>query len=190
MNLLPPQQQREFQTRYRVRLAAVSSLALALLAAIALVLLVPAYIVASNKESFAQAQLAQAQRGGEGTTTPVQDLKEVTKNIHEKLSVLAPAHPALPQASSVIEEFLARRSGGISITALFFDTGASGEVLSVRGVAHDRQTLADFAGAVKQDALFRSVELPAGSFVQKSDIDFVVTVRIASTTSQTGKGST
>lgn len=181
MNLLPLQKQKEILARYRVRLAALCVVSLSVLALTALVLMVPAYVVVSNKEALAEAQIARAGRGyGEASST--QDLREIAKSIREKVSVLAPERSPSPSASAVIEDFLAHRTAGISVTALFFDMTASGATLSARGVAHDRQTLADFVDGVKSDPLFRTVELPASSFVQKANIDFVVTLHVASTT--------
>lgn len=160
-----------------MRLAVAVIGALAILALVSGVLLLPAYIIATNKVTLAQAQLDQAaQKGGSGIGA--EDPKEAVRRIEAMLATLEPAD-GKKVPSQVITELLGRITSGVSVKDIFFTVAPEGGNLTVHGTAQDRKTLAAFGESLRADPLFASAEIPPSSFVKKTNIDFSITMDLS-----------
>lgn len=178
MNLLPQKEQKHVLVNYRMRLTVVAIGALSVLALTAGVLLLPAYVIATNKVTLAQAQLDQASQNG-GSGIGAEDPKETVRKIQATLAIVAPTdNKKVP--SQIITDLLGRITPGISLKDIFFNVVLDGGNLTIHGVAQDRKALAAFGESLRTNPLFASTDIPPSSFVKKSNIDFTIIIKLPS----------
>ncbi|OHA20900.1 MAG: hypothetical protein A2849_01980 [Candidatus Taylorbacteria bacterium RIFCSPHIGHO2_01_FULL_51_15] len=169
-NLLPKAEKIAIRREYRVRLVIIILWSLFVTCSIASILLLPSYLLSSQKEEAAEKRfetlLANAQRtSGEDPSALLSDAKSRL----ELLSHKAPdvfLHDVVVQTASLKTE-------RISLTGISFsDAGEKGRQIGVTGVAKDRSALLTYVKALEHSGLFKSVEVPISNFAKDVDIDF------------------
>lgn len=92
-----------------------------------------------------------------------------------KLAVLTDALDDY-QAHSLFEDILAKRGNGIRINALMYKRGGDKDtgVVSVTGVARDRESLSGFVQDLKTDPLYSRVDLPVSNFAKDKNTNFTI----------------
>lgn len=179
MNLLPFKEQKAIVRDYHTRLLVVALGAATVLALIGLVLLAPAYLIAHQKETLAEQQLAQATQSGAGSGVGAEDPKEVVRRIEAKVAILLPREEEKQAPTEMIEAFLDHQTPGITLDSLFLDIADGGGRMTVSGSADRRESLALFEEGLKADPLFASVSIPRSSYLKPTNIDFSITITLA-----------
>ncbi len=177
VNLLTVFEKKQILKEYRMRLATVSLFALSFLVAIAVVLLLPAYLLSSVKynEVFEQLELEKKKISSISTQ---EDPVEITKDVNNKLNILKGVDSSLPDPYEITTIIIKHKPKGVFISAILYDKNKDEGKISVNGVSKDRETMLSFLRSMETENEFSSVELPISSFVKGEDIDFSIRIII------------
>lgn len=183
LNLLPLAEKKNVRREYRFRLAVIVVSAIAFLVVVNAVLLVPTYIRAFSKHTFAEHELTNAMGRLEFQQTRDLAEKDVAAeigDINKKLGLFNTTgntdikKPII--ASEAFRKIIGLKTFEIRISGITYVLGADGERFVVSGISVDRDSLALFVETLKKDGLFDRVELPIASYVKSSDIDFSISL--------------
>jgi Tfp pilus assembly protein PilN len=172
LNILPYEEKKKVLTEYRLRLAVVGVFAAAALVLASLVLLIPSYMLAVSKYNFTASELArleQKQRGASQEKEVNAQIKETNKKISLFLGDKKGAERA---PSAVVLGIIAIKDPAVNVQSILYDIKPDRERLVLSGRAGDRDSLARFVETLKKDPSFSKVELPIGSYVKSTNIDF------------------
>jgi hypothetical protein len=179
INLIPPDARRRITTEYWVRVITVWLFLLTVAAMLTGAFLLPPYmLVTSQVRSFvAEAEAAKALvANGDVTARAL-----IVAGDQARLLIEA---ERTPRFTAIIDELLQVVDEGIVVREYYFSRTASGVApVQLGGVAATRQTLAAFRDALLAQPAVAAVDLPISSFAKDRDIEFMLTLTIASTTS-------
>ncbi len=180
INLISPDARRRITTEYWVRVITVWLFLLTVAAMLAGAFLLPPYmLVTSQVRSFvAEAEAAKALvANGDGTARALIIASDQAR-------LLIDAERTL-RFTAIIDELVQVVDEGIVVREYNFLRTASGVApVQVGGVAETRQSLAAFRDALLAQPLVTAVDLPISSFAKDRDIQFLITLTIASSTSK------
>lgn len=179
-NLLPLEQKKNLTNEYHLRVWTVGLFLVAALFAIAIVLLVPPYVLSLHEAQVAQAQVDSLKKEI-ATKQSVDSTKVIsdTNTTLQKINGFIGQETASLSPHDMITKFLSYVDPAISITNIYYTTGDKGGQLSVRGVAKDDVSLSAFAKTLQSEPYFSSVNLPVSTFVKTTDISFAITIQVA-----------
>lgn len=183
INLLPISGIKKIISEYRVRLVATALVMLAVTMLIAIVLLFPAYLLASHKRTVVLEDLSKI--GDRDASS--QELKDLEKNIKETdttLDLLGEKGQKFSISGDIIEKTSGFRTESIKITGIFYDKRDTEGSLSLKGSATNRQSLTNFVEMLKKDTAYKDVSLPISDFVKDRNIDFTVMIKLRGDTSE------
>lgn len=172
-NLLPEQEKKEILTEYRIRRLIIASIFLLVLGFIAVISLLPSYLLSSAKVVEGKDSVAAIERSSIVAEEPALQSSLQVANV--KLSALTPA--SANSLASVLDAIGAARSEHIRLNGILFTRGAPGagvatDTIQLSGVAKDRDSLSAFEDALKANPLFTSVDLPVSNFAKDQNEDF------------------
>ncbi len=158
------------------RLIIVILLALGFVVLIASVALLPSFIISSSKESLTN-EVSDINKTEELDEINQQKISAVS-TLDSQLSLLEKTIPnTFSVSEKVINEILLKKSSSIKITQIFFeDNDVSGKTINIRGIAPNREILSLFHRALKDNPLFKKVDLPISNFVKGSNIQFYLSL--------------
>lgn len=175
INLIPNQEKKEKVKDFYFRLAVVALFMLSAVVAVAIVAMLPAYLLSSVKKSSTEVRLAGSvdPNGPEDT-----ELQKLSQDLRSKLILVEHAETDKYLVSAkVIREILLRKSPGMKITEISFEKSPDeSKKASVRGTAGSREELLRFRQALEESLVFEKVDLPISSFVRGTDIQFTLTL--------------
>lgn len=169
INLLPQKEKALITKEYHLRRLALYLVMLLVLALVAVVLLLPSYVLSLYKKNAAELSYIQP---------PVNDQeesKELLSRVNKgkaALSALVPEQPAkLPIELVTLITSLKTDDNTINSIKYTFKPPQSFEVV-VTGVAETRQSLVAFKNALEAVPGLDKVELPVSNFAKDSNINF------------------
>lgn len=172
LNILPYEEKKKVITEYRMRLAIVGVFAVAALVLASLVLLIPSYMLAVSKHNFVADELARLEQK-QGGASQEKEVDAQIKEVNKKINLFLGDKTAAPSTpSSVVIGIIAVRSPEVKIQSIMYDIKPDHERIVLSGKANDRDSLALFAETLKKDPSFSKVELPIGSYVKSTNIEF------------------
>ncbi len=177
VNLLTLFEKKLLSKEYKKRLIVVSLFALSLLFAFSIILLIPSYILSSEKYNNVFKQLV-AEKKKIFTLADGKDPIKITKDVNNKLSILKKANTSLPAPYHVTVTIIKHKPKGIFIKSILYDKNGNEEKITVSGISENRETLLLFLKSMESETEFSSVELPISSFVKGENIDFSLRVTI------------
>lgn len=170
-NILPLQQKKDIKKMIYLRYAIVGTICIGGVVAIAIMLLIPTYILLHKQLAVATVQKntavsQSANRAAEETLTTIQ------KNIGELENKLVfnTTTPLYETAKKII----INPFEGVVINS--FDLTQSTKSLHLVGVARDRATLESFARYLEVQPGVRIVESPLSNFIKSKQLPFTLTV--------------
>jgi len=181
-NILPQEEKKKVLTEYRLRLAVVVVFAVAALVLSSCILLVPSYLLAVSKYNFAAKELATLE-GKQVDGGKEKEIDTQIKAVNKKISLFLGDKKAIARTpSEAILSVLSVKNFSIKIRSVLYDVNPDREHLVFMGRAEDRDSLASFVEILKKDPSWNSVDLPIGSYVKSTNIDFTIvlerTIRI------------
>lgn len=180
LNILPLEEKKKILTEYRLRLGVIVVFAVAVLVGASMVLLVPSYLLAVAKHNLVAGDLARLEGAQSGVDTEGEvnaKIKEVNKKINVFLAEEKTPVRAVP--TETIGKVLALKGPSIRIQSLLYDVSTGRLRVVVTGRADDRDSLARFVEILKKEPAFSKVDLPIGSYVKSTDIDFSIVLEEA-----------
>ena len=176
-NLLPLSEQVSIKKQYRLRRAIVFLGFLVASLAVAIIFLIPSYLLSIAKEREVASQLESTKKAASPQNK--EDLSLALKEINQKIQALKTGKN-IPVAE-FFEAILSHKSSSIKIIRLILSHAASpdGEV-SITGIAKDRETLVLFAKELRLDSHFKDAILPPSNLAKDKDIEFSITLPLKS----------
>lgn len=169
--LLTDESREKVSQEYKTRRLIVIILALILIAVIAIIGLMPSYILSNSREQEATEHLkltAEIDNQEEG-----RELRTWLTDTNKKLVTLAPSLD-VDRPSDFIEDVIDLKPVGAKITSFSWSKIKDKVILSVSGTASDRQNLLRFENNIKNSILFSDVTLPISDFANDRDISFQI----------------
>jgi len=145
-NLLPPNEKRNILKEYTTRryiLIAMFSFALGV---ICVVSLVPSYLLSTAKIDEVNDDLARLK--GSEAFRESDNLNKTLVETNAKLASLKTTKNEM-YASDLISRVLVKRDLNIRISGLMYKKVESGGAITITGIAHDRENLSKFVGALR-----------------------------------------
>lgn len=176
-NLLPTAEKRLLTREYRLRTVIAMLYALGVLAAISVVSLVPALVRTHSLASSAERARALEEKTLEqlGASTVASEFRQASV----ELAALAPT-PGDPDPSSLIRTIAVLRPAGVLIQSIAYELkGGAATMLTLGGMASNRDDLLEFVEALKGERTFVAVDLPIGDLARERDVRFSLRVTLA-----------
>ncbi len=175
INLLPQRQLRRARREYRLRLATLSSLALALILGSSAAFLVPSFLFARIERGTALAtyeRLKVTLNGG-----ALEDSRTLSRTAELLEMVEQKSASVLPH----VRQLLRARPQGVSLSRVAFEVREHAQ-FSITGVAETRDALLMFRDQLRDYDGFETVELPIGNLAKATAIEFSLTIVVAPST--------
>jgi hypothetical protein len=176
INLIPTEEQKGITKGFYLRLIVVFFGLLAFCAFVASVALVPAYLLALNKERIANSKL-EIQKS---ETIPQLD-KDTVKLIKEIDGKMKTVEDSIKDkflvSERVINQVIASKMSDIKITRISFeDIPVDGKKVGVYGTAPSRERLLLFRRSLEENPEFSKVDLPVSNFIKGANIEFYLSL--------------
>ena len=171
-NLLPHTEQQTIAREYRLRLTGTGLLFSASLVIVALVALIPSFILSYQKDEAALK--ADTALKAEVALESKDALSNVLMLSEKKATALS-AETTTPYTYALIEEIMKNKISGIKIAGVSINRVDDGShTATITGQAKDRETLLSFAGVLKHVKDFADVTVPVSDFAPVANIDFSI----------------
>jgi hypothetical protein len=179
INLVPPHASRRIVTEYWVRAVSVWLLLAAAAAAAGAIFLLPPYVLVTDMVKARQ-QDAAAEK------TPSLDVSERELAQANTLALALVEEDRSPRFTDVVYIIDALQGPDISISSYEFSrSGADIAPVRITGVAKNRQSLASFRAKLLDSPRIVEVDLPISNLAAVRDIDFSLTIIVATSTPAT-----
>lgn len=175
-SLLPQNEKHTILKEYNTRRNILIAMFVFALGAISVVALIPAYLLSTVKINEVQNELKRV--GGSVAFQESDDLNKILIDTNAKLASLKVSKDQV-YVSDLIEKVIAKRDISIRINGIMFKRGAPGamSVITLTGVAHNRESLSAFVQELKSLPLFTSVDLPVSSFAKDRNAEFSIQIQ-------------
>src|SRR3989344_8381365 len=177
VNLLPYLAKKQVYKEYLFRRVIILFLLLIFSLLIGAVLISPAFFLAEIKEREATKQLTQT----ENTATAQEEsgVETIVRSVNKKISIFTTPSDKEERVSRLFLTVIDARTNGTLIDGLSFETREENKVLAkkivVSGKSPRRESLTAFADILRQNAIFKNVDLPTANLVRSADLPFSIT---------------
>lgn len=177
INVLPKEEKDKLDTQYILRLTSTILFMMSLLCIIGMVLISPSYLFSKEKEKIANERLSIFNKTLLGSSKI--DIDNAIVDVNKKLDILNSVKQTKPVSDTIMYSVLSKKINGIRYTSVFYDEESDGtKSIQITGKAHDRNILKDFKTKLDESGEFTDIDLPISTFLEKSDIDFTVTLKM------------
>jgi len=154
---------------YSERRAAIALGALTTVILAGIVVFLPSYVLSNavKNEVKERIRVAESLEG----SAPGLNEEIWLQQMNLKLRTLSPRLDN-ERPSNILKEVLEEKRAGIRITSFSWQKGDEETVISVSGIAQDRQTLIAFQDRLDSSTLFSEVSLPVSNLARDRDINF------------------
>lgn len=181
MNLLPGTEKENLKKGLRLRLLVLVSFLITASLILGVIMLLPSYFLASGNLSRIVLENNSSQIESEGS---VEEILNLPEEVSAKLKFLQLSNAnlsAIGPVSEVIKYLPAR----VEVNSISFSRNQSfkeksGIIISVSGIAADRDSLVSFSAALKESGKFSSVEMPVSSLTKDRNLPFSMSIFIES----------
>jgi len=135
-------------------------------------LILPSYLLSSEKKNLASAKLESEKN--ETVSLPDRNILAAADDLRNKLNLIENAEKnGFVFSQKVMNEIIFKKTPGIKITEIFYENNPeTGKRINVSGQAPNRETLLLFRQALEDNTAFSKVDLPISNFVKGSNIQF------------------
>lgn len=172
-NLLPKNEKEAIRREYRLRLAIVILWMSFGSLLIASVLLLPSFLLSSEKEKAAKQRYENLNASVKQNASD--NFDAVLRDAKQRLELLGHESPGVLLHRLVLR-IASLKSDRVSLSNFSFVGGEKGKKnVTIAGVARDRTSLLAFVKALERAELFEAVAVPISNFAKDTDIDFSIT---------------
>ncbi|MDP3645652.1 MAG: hypothetical protein Q8R25_01050 [bacterium] len=170
-NLLPIGDRKGVSKEFLARLAAAALIVVGLAEAILIVLVAPSYFLARSRIEAAEKEHVSLEK-----LSPAKDPAIATFLSTTKAKIDAAVANEQPDAmSTTLANIVTLKGAGIHILGFKSESkGAGSSVVTVNGIAADRDALLRFKERIEREATWGAVDLPVSSYAKDRDINFVI----------------
>ncbi len=176
INLIPNQEKKKMAMDFYYRLAVLSVLMLCAVVFVAVLALLPAYLLSNSKSNIALQRL-ELQKA---ETAPFfnEETREIIKETNKKLDIIETAQSnKFSVSEKVINAILKEKISGIKIAQIAYENNTiEGKKIRISGTAPSRDVLLLFRKTLESSEAFKNVDLPISNFVKGSNIEFYISL--------------
>jgi len=180
INILPDTYKEEVRDMYKNHRIVAALSALACVAFIGAVALVPPYVLLKAKKESANIELSAVREGN--IKRLGDDAETIIKTVNSQSAFLLTKDTPLFADGGFLERILSYNARGVFFTGIFYDgrekVKNGNDFLSyrIRGIASNRASLSSFIETLRRDPFFEKVDLPISQFVREQDVNFSITL--------------
>lgn len=172
INLLPQNAQRAITRRYWMSASVLLFFGLAIALFIGGALIMPSYFIARTSAD-AYERYRDALEGSVGLKERAQ-VDNAVALLNERITILDAYEKEGAFTAEAINALGKSITNGSAVTSIAFSRREGGAALTLRGRAHTRQGLLDFAEALRASPSFTGVSLPVSQLVAETDVNFTI----------------
>lgn len=177
INVLPEDEKKSIRSEYLTRLMTVFLNLCIYVGILAVLLLIPSYLLSVSKEDMAEKELQEFNLSNPEVTTV--NIDNSIKEINSKLSFLTKMDLNPEITNKVFGWILENKPKGINFSQMLYNRRTDGAlVLEIHGVAQDRVTLRDFKTILDSNPNYKEVNLPISNFLEKTNLSFTISIVI------------
>lgn len=173
-NLLPKQEKKLIEREYRLRLVTISLLLFGAIGTTASIILVPSFVVSSQKEKLAMDENASLKQ--EIASRSQDNLPEILKVAGNQVKALD-VKDRSSYVFELISDVVLSKTGKIKLFGIDVSKNEeSGKIIKISGRAIDRDSLLSFSRVLEKVSGFSKVDVPVSNFAEATNIDFFISV--------------
>lgn len=171
-NLLQPEQKKELDIEYYVRLLTVTALMLTGAVIIGATALIPVYMQVIGEMSVNEEKYEMLKEN-------IDDTKLLTDEVSRSSTMMALLEEKSSQVklSTLLTEVLSVRPHGITITGFAFS--ATSKTLSILGIASTRDLVVPYAQTIETNKYFEKAPVPISNLAKNTNLDFQIAIVLA-----------
>ncbi len=175
-NLLPEEEKKIILHEYTARKAIVLLLFLFVSGIIAIIFLLPSNILSASKAAGIEKQIKNAQNSI--IFKEADALNASLKNINLKLTVLSPYRSGI-SAEDLFAKIIEKKTLNIRIGSFVYKKalGKEQSLITISGIARDRESLSTFVQVLENEPIFTKVNLPVSNLTKNKNPDFSIEIR-------------
>ena len=171
IDLLPENQKKYIAREYGYRKYTVICFCAFVASVVTLLLFVPSYMLAVNKNTDARERLAI--EPAQDSVATENDLKHEIDDANIYLSVLRQPATTTPLFSQFVFMISKDKTSDNAVTDISYSIQSDGRVkVDVSGVAKSRDSLSAFADALSREQGIAKIEIPISNYAKDADISF------------------
>lgn len=177
INVLPKQDKKNIKRIYWARFSSSLFNILSFMIVLTIILLFPSYFYSKSEEKIADQKLALFNL--ENPTNENKNLDQIIKDINKNMILLKDATPTYLLSDKILKEILNIRTEGITYTQIVYNKkNIETATLDIKGMATDRTALKNFKMTLDNNINYKKVELPISNFIEKENLDFIISIEI------------
>jgi type IV pilus assembly protein PilM len=175
INVLPPEEKKIIRLEYWVRLMTIFFNLLSSVGVLAILLLIPSYLLSVSKESLSENQLESFNNSNPEVATS--NIDKTINEINSKIVFLSSKNLDSNISDKVFGDLLKNKPEGITLSQILYSERTDGSsVLEIHGVASSRTLLRDFKTILDMNLNYTEVNLPISDFLEKTNLTFTILV--------------
>jgi len=172
INLLPENEKQTLGREYKYRHAVVALSATLVLIVVALVVMMPAFVLALYKSSAVSTEAVVVDPAIAQTQA---EFKKQLDDAKLLINVLRPQGTSTVP-SKIIVLLAKHKTSENTITSIAYDAKETGTVVDVKGIAKSRESLSAFSDALRKEQGIADVNVPVSNFAKDVNIPYSFTV--------------
>jgi type IV pilus assembly protein PilM len=175
INILPIGYKKMVYKEYLMRFFTVLFNLIALIAVFSVFLLFPSYFISKSEETMVESKLEEFNKQNPELVN--NDMDTLINDINSDLIAINKAEVDYSVSGNILNNILASRIDGITFSQILFNKKVAGSsILEIHGIAKNRDTLRNFKTSLENNPSFSSVELPVSNFLEKSNLNFTISI--------------
>ncbi len=175
-NLLPESIKDVIRKEYRLRLFIIILSFIVAVQISFLVFLFPSWLISSYKENDFLVRSDEANRAI--VSLDIASTTESIRLLNEK-TVLLDSLLEYPKVIPLINTLISLKTSSIRFNSInYVSEGKNNASLSIEGISDRRDSLVSFSDSLRNDPIFKEVDLPISNLAKDRNIEFNITVKI------------
>lgn len=177
INLLPEKEKRIIANEYWKRFTTVLISFFSVLAILATILLLPSYLYSVEKFQMSEKKLEEFNLSNKDISS--NDIDKTIEDINKKLDLISSVNNTYSVSEDILKVVLSSRREGITYNQILFNQRKDKSLaVEIHGKAKDRQSLRNFKSTLDSNPKIASSVLPMSDFLEKTDINFTISLII------------
>ncbi len=174
--LLPESEKKNIMREYNTRRAVVICAFIFVLGVVASVSLFPSYLLSSARVKEVETQLSRVRESA--ILNEADALDKTVSQTSKKIESLQFATSTV-FVENLFEDIVSRRGDSIRIRGFQYkrSAGKDSGVVSISGIARDRESLLQFTKSLEENPYFDQINLPVSNFARDKNAEFTIEVR-------------
>jgi Tfp pilus assembly protein PilN len=175
-NLLPQSEKQNILKEYATRRNILIVMFVFALGVISVVALIPAYLLSTIKLNEVNDELVRVK--GSVAFQESDNLNKILIDTNAKLASVKATKDQV-YVADLIKNVISKQDLNIRINGIMYKRGSAGamSVITLAGIAHNREQLSSFVQDLRSLPLFTSVNLPVSSFAKDKNAEFSIQIQ-------------